>query len=460
MLTIHNNSYRYDGLSSETKPTDVPNGTIFHEIDTGDDYQFNADSGAYVKQPSSGGGGGGGDTGSGEQTFVFPYNSDIATNPAFLMSMFQGTASMSEITEEKAVLCSVDLVNDELVQVKDIEETLYSNQGDEFPYFINKALYPQIPLVILDGDNNPLIDTISTMNTIEVTYSSCITFENNDGDIDFYINIHDIDTDTVYDGTGTVSDGAINWNTKPPFASNTKIVAVLPSSVINLNSSPMHIVTSIQDNMFDALQVLGYGYNESGYGGLRVDFDMDIQYPEENPAYTIPTNTVLEVVKVDYSYDSDYGEGTFGFFCNCIVDSDGNVTTGYFVVQGNSDDGVTNSIIIAGGSSDSKFMQIIASELEEMSVQERTEFFSSIEDAVSNGCSLIFIDDVGLEYSAGQNLPIGQYSDCTFNSEQVGFGKFYMESGSAYYGSILLTSEGGLYPGRTGIPFTPPEIGE
>lgn len=61
MLTIHNNSYVYDGLSSETKPTEnIPNGTIFHEIDTGDNYQFNEDAGTWVKQPSQGGGGGGG----------------------------------------------------------------------------------------------------------------------------------------------------------------------------------------------------------------------------------------------------------------------------------------------------------------------------------------------------------------------------------------------------------------
>ena len=62
MLTIHNNSYVYDGLSSETKPTEnIPNGTIFHEIDTGDNYQFNEDAMTWIKQPTSGGGGGGSD---------------------------------------------------------------------------------------------------------------------------------------------------------------------------------------------------------------------------------------------------------------------------------------------------------------------------------------------------------------------------------------------------------------
>lgn len=59
MLTIHNNSYSYDGLSSETKPTDVPNGTIFHEIDTGKDYQFDIDGSQWIEQPAQGGGGSG-----------------------------------------------------------------------------------------------------------------------------------------------------------------------------------------------------------------------------------------------------------------------------------------------------------------------------------------------------------------------------------------------------------------
>lgn len=52
MITVHNESYHYDGLSTDTKPTDesVPNGTIIHEIDTGDNYQFNKDAGTWVKQ--------------------------------------------------------------------------------------------------------------------------------------------------------------------------------------------------------------------------------------------------------------------------------------------------------------------------------------------------------------------------------------------------------------------------
>lgn len=57
MLTIHNNSYIYDGLKDDTKPTEnVPNGTIFHEIDTGKDYQFDIDSGDWVEQSTNGGG--------------------------------------------------------------------------------------------------------------------------------------------------------------------------------------------------------------------------------------------------------------------------------------------------------------------------------------------------------------------------------------------------------------------
>lgn len=44
------------GLSSDTKPTDVPNGSRFYEIDTGDTYIFDAEGVEWYKMPSSGGG--------------------------------------------------------------------------------------------------------------------------------------------------------------------------------------------------------------------------------------------------------------------------------------------------------------------------------------------------------------------------------------------------------------------
>lgn len=40
----------YMGTSTDTKPLDAPNGSIFVEIDTGDIYFFNADSGSWVEQ--------------------------------------------------------------------------------------------------------------------------------------------------------------------------------------------------------------------------------------------------------------------------------------------------------------------------------------------------------------------------------------------------------------------------
>lgn len=46
------------GLSSDEKPIDlwmknrpVGNGSIFHEIDTGDEYMYDADGKQWVKQP-------------------------------------------------------------------------------------------------------------------------------------------------------------------------------------------------------------------------------------------------------------------------------------------------------------------------------------------------------------------------------------------------------------------------
>lgn len=47
-------------LSDDEKPTDVKNGSILIEIDTGDTYMFDADGAVWNQLPSSGGGGGGG----------------------------------------------------------------------------------------------------------------------------------------------------------------------------------------------------------------------------------------------------------------------------------------------------------------------------------------------------------------------------------------------------------------
>ena len=47
------------GLSTETKPTEgIATGSVFYEVNTGDEYMYNEASGTWVKQPSSGGGSG------------------------------------------------------------------------------------------------------------------------------------------------------------------------------------------------------------------------------------------------------------------------------------------------------------------------------------------------------------------------------------------------------------------
>lgn len=40
----------YYGLSTDTKPLDCPNASIFYEMDTGDVYLFNEASTAWIKQ--------------------------------------------------------------------------------------------------------------------------------------------------------------------------------------------------------------------------------------------------------------------------------------------------------------------------------------------------------------------------------------------------------------------------
>lgn len=54
MITQRKNTFF--GLSTDTKPSGVAiNGRRFIEIDTGDEYRYNAAGGAWVKQPAGGG---------------------------------------------------------------------------------------------------------------------------------------------------------------------------------------------------------------------------------------------------------------------------------------------------------------------------------------------------------------------------------------------------------------------
>lgn len=44
-------------LSTDQKPTEnIKNGSVLHEIDTGDTFLFNGDASEWVKQPTGGGG--------------------------------------------------------------------------------------------------------------------------------------------------------------------------------------------------------------------------------------------------------------------------------------------------------------------------------------------------------------------------------------------------------------------
>ena len=52
---------RLRGLSTDTKPVNVPNGSEFREMDTGKDFMYDEASGEWKEQPKKGGGGGGGE---------------------------------------------------------------------------------------------------------------------------------------------------------------------------------------------------------------------------------------------------------------------------------------------------------------------------------------------------------------------------------------------------------------
>lgn len=50
MVTIHNNSYFYDALSTDIKPVDnVPNGSTLYEMDTGEKYVFDITSKNWIR---------------------------------------------------------------------------------------------------------------------------------------------------------------------------------------------------------------------------------------------------------------------------------------------------------------------------------------------------------------------------------------------------------------------------
>lgn len=51
MVTVDNLTDEYDGLSTDTKPTDgVRNGSVFVEMDTGKEYLFDAENDQWVEQ--------------------------------------------------------------------------------------------------------------------------------------------------------------------------------------------------------------------------------------------------------------------------------------------------------------------------------------------------------------------------------------------------------------------------
>ena len=53
------------GLSADEKPTEeIPNGSTFREMDTGDIYYFDEENETWLKSSGGGGGGGGGGSGS------------------------------------------------------------------------------------------------------------------------------------------------------------------------------------------------------------------------------------------------------------------------------------------------------------------------------------------------------------------------------------------------------------
>lgn len=72
---------RLRGLSTDTKPTDVPNGSEFREMDTGKDFMYDEESGDWKEQHKRGGGGGG--SGTMKVTFDVQSDDDVTADKTF-----------------------------------------------------------------------------------------------------------------------------------------------------------------------------------------------------------------------------------------------------------------------------------------------------------------------------------------------------------------------------------------
>ena len=60
MVSVINNGQTniYFGLSTDSYPVDIPNGSTLHDMDTTAEYLYDAENNAWIKQRDGGGGGG------------------------------------------------------------------------------------------------------------------------------------------------------------------------------------------------------------------------------------------------------------------------------------------------------------------------------------------------------------------------------------------------------------------
>lgn len=108
MVTINNQTTHYNGLSTDTKPTEGRNGDTFVEIDTGKTYLWNADGSEWVEQPASGGGGGE-ESGSGGSLML-----RITKRTAGVRIIFRLNASFNDIKNAIENGRMVYLINEEI----------------------------------------------------------------------------------------------------------------------------------------------------------------------------------------------------------------------------------------------------------------------------------------------------------------------------------------------------------
>lgn len=88
----------YRGLSTDTKPSGITNGSTFLEIDTGTRYMYDEEGDEWYAMPDGGGSGGGGGGGTGTDPDAV-HSTDVQTIVVLTQAQYDALATKDANTE-------------------------------------------------------------------------------------------------------------------------------------------------------------------------------------------------------------------------------------------------------------------------------------------------------------------------------------------------------------------------